>query len=54
MCFTNFTTGASHSLLAIGQEGVPDVIPLEGCHVGRQQSLVLLAKRVEAEIPDGA
>ncbi len=35
------------------QEGVPDVIPPEGCYLGWQESLTLLAKLVEAEIPDG-
>jgi hypothetical protein len=38
--------------LNIVQEGVPDVIPPEMCHLGWQESLVLLAKLVEAEIPD--
>ena len=38
----------------ITQEGVPDVIPAEGCYLGWQESLVLLGKLVEAEIPDGA
>jgi len=37
----------------ITQEGVPDVIPPEGCYLGWQESLALLAKLVEAEIPDG-
>jgi uncharacterized protein YndB with AHSA1/START domain len=36
----------------IVQEGVPDVIPLEACYVGWQESLALLAKLVEPEIPD--
>ena len=36
----------------IVQEGVPDVIPAEMCYLGWQESLVLLAKLVEAEIPD--
>jgi len=36
----------------IVQEGVPDVIPAEACYLGWQDSLVLLAKLVEAEIPD--
>jgi hypothetical protein len=36
----------------IVQEGVPDVIPPEACYLGWQESLVLLAKLVEAEIPD--
>jgi len=36
----------------ITQEGVPDIIPTEACYLGWQESLVLLAKLVEAEIPD--
>lgn len=38
--------------LQIVQEGVPDVIPLEGCYLGWQESLTLLTQLVEAEIPD--
>jgi uncharacterized protein YndB with AHSA1/START domain len=38
--------------LNIVQEGVPDVIPAEACYLGWQESLTLLAKLVEAEIPD--
>lgn len=38
----------------IEQSGVPDAIPPEGCYLGWQESLVLLGKLVEAEIPDGA
>jgi uncharacterized protein YndB with AHSA1/START domain len=38
--------------LNIVQEGVPDVIPAEACYVGWQESLNLLAKLVEPEIPD--
>ena len=36
----------------IVQEGVPGVIPAEACYLGWQESLALLAKLVEAEIPD--
>jgi len=36
----------------IVQEGVPDVIPVEACYLGWQESLILLGKLVEAEIPD--
>jgi uncharacterized protein YndB with AHSA1/START domain len=36
----------------IVQEGVPDVIPADACYLGWQESLTLLAKLVEAEIPD--
>jgi len=38
--------------LNIVQEGVPEMIPAEACYLGWQESLVLLAKLVEAEIPD--
>ncbi len=38
--------------LNITQEGVPDVIPAEACYLGWQESLALLAKLVEPEIPD--
>jgi uncharacterized protein YndB with AHSA1/START domain len=38
--------------LNILQEGLPDVIPVEMCYLGWQESLVLLAKLVEPEIPD--
>ena len=37
--------------LEIVQEGIPEVIPLEGCYLGWQESLTLLAQLVEAEIP---
>ena len=37
--------------LNIVQEGVPAVIPAEACYLGWQESLTLLAKLVEAEIP---
>jgi uncharacterized protein YndB with AHSA1/START domain len=37
--------------LDIVQENLPDVIPLEGCYLGWQESLNLLARLVEAEIP---
>ncbi|MEJ2695992.1 MAG: SRPBCC family protein [Candidatus Sulfobium sp.] len=38
--------------LSIVQEGVPAIIPAEACYLGWQESLALLAKLVEAEIPD--
>ncbi len=38
-------------LVAI-QEGIPEVIPREACYLGWQESLALLGKLVEAEIPD--
>ena len=36
----------------IVQEGIPEVSPPEACYLGWQESLVLLAQLVEAEIPD--
>jgi uncharacterized protein YndB with AHSA1/START domain len=38
--------------LNITQEGIPSVIPVEACYLGWQESLALLAKLVEVEIPD--
>jgi uncharacterized protein YndB with AHSA1/START domain len=38
--------------LGIVQEGVPEAIPPEDCYLGWQESLALLAKLVEAEVPD--
>ena len=37
--------------LDVAQEGIPEVIPPEACYLGWQESLELLAKLVEAEIP---
>ena len=38
--------------LHIVQEGLPDAIPPDACTLGWQESLALLAKLVEVEIPD--
>jgi uncharacterized protein YndB with AHSA1/START domain len=38
--------------LNILQEGIPGAIPAEACYLGWQESLTLLSKLVEAEIPD--
>ena len=40
------------SELTIVQEGVPEVIPVEMCYLGWQESLVQLANLVEPMIPD--
>ena len=37
--------------LNVIQEGIPDVIPVEACYLGWQESLTLLAMLVEPEIP---
>jgi uncharacterized protein YndB with AHSA1/START domain len=36
--------------MTVVQEGITDVIPLESCHLGWQESLALLAQLIEAEI----
>lgn len=36
--------------LSIIQEGIPELIPTEACHLGWQESLMLLAQLVEADI----
>ncbi|MDF3067027.1 MAG: activator of ATPase [Polyangiaceae bacterium] len=38
--------------IAIVQEGIPSVIPIEGCYLGWQESLTLLTQLVEAEIQE--
>lgn len=38
--------------VSIVQADIPAVIPAEACYLGWQESLVLLGKLVEAEIPD--
>ena len=38
--------------IKILQEGIPEVIPVEMCYLGWQESLEKLAKLVEPEIPD--
>jgi len=36
--------------LSVVQEGIPEVIPVEACYLGWQESLVLLTMLIEAEI----
>lgn len=38
--------------LNITQQGIPDVIPEEACHLGWQDSLASLARLVETDIPE--
>jgi uncharacterized protein YndB with AHSA1/START domain len=38
--------------LTVVQEGIPEVIPVEACYLGWQESLLNLARLVEPEIPD--
>ena len=54
-CASSYNTVARVSVgtdIHITQEGVPDAIPPDACVLGWQESLTLLAKLVEAEIPD--
>jgi uncharacterized protein YndB with AHSA1/START domain len=37
--------------LNITQEGIPESIPVEACYLGWQESLMLLAQLIEADIP---
>ena len=39
--------------LTATQEGIPDMIPVEMCYLGWQESLDKLKRLVEPEIPDG-
>lgn len=38
--------------VSVTQKDVPGVIPADACYLGWQESLILLGKLVEAEIPD--
>jgi uncharacterized protein YndB with AHSA1/START domain len=38
--------------LHVEQSGIPEMIPVEACYLGWQESLNLLTLLVEAEIPD--
>ena len=44
--------GSFGTELNIVQENLPDAIPIDACYVGWQESLNLLAKLVEPNIPD--
>ena len=47
----NFKAVSCGTELTVQQEGVPEVIPLESCHLGWQESLAQLALLVEPEVP---
>ena len=47
-------SGMAGTDVSIVQKGIPDAIPVEFCYLGWQESLEMLAKLVEPEIPDGA
>lgn len=48
---TTLRAVAGGTELVVEQDGLPDVIPPEACRLGWQQSLDLLARLVEAEVP---
>ena len=37
----------------ITQEGIPEMIPVEHCYLGWQESLTLLARLIERAVPEG-
>ncbi|UXH78440.1 SRPBCC family protein [Roseateles amylovorans] len=39
--------------MEVTQEGIPELIPPEACHLGWQESLLLLTQLVEPDIPNG-
>jgi uncharacterized protein YndB with AHSA1/START domain len=43
--------GSPGTEVNIVQEGIPEAIPLEACYLGWQESLILLAQFIEAEVP---
>ena len=47
----NFNAVLCGTEVNILQEGIPEVIPVEMCYLGWQESLEQLAKLVEPEIP---
>jgi uncharacterized protein YndB with AHSA1/START domain len=47
-----FKTVSCGTEIHVAQEGIPDMIPAEGCYIGWQESLTQLAQLVEPEIPD--
>jgi uncharacterized protein YndB with AHSA1/START domain len=53
MTIIEFKAVSTGTDLSIEQSGIPEAIPVEMCYLGWQESLVLLAKLVEAEIPAG-
>lgn len=48
----SFSAVSCGTELKVVQDGIPAAIPVEACYLGWQESLTLLGKLVEAEIPD--
>jgi uncharacterized protein YndB with AHSA1/START domain len=51
ICTVTFREVSCGTEMNVVQEGVPEVIPLEACYLGWQESLEHLARLVEPEIP---
>jgi hypothetical protein len=50
-CRTSGSATPTASTLRVEQSGIPDLIPLEMCYLGWQESLAQLATLVEPDIP---
>ena len=48
----NLRTVSVGTELDVVQEGIPEMIPLEACYLGWQESLMQLAQLVEPDIPE--
>ena len=48
----DLSTVACGTELSVVQEGIPPAIPVEFCYLGWQESLEMLARLVEPDIPD--
>lgn len=48
-----FRKVSSGTELKILQQGIPDLLPADGCYIGWQQTLAQLALLVEPDIPNG-
>jgi uncharacterized protein YndB with AHSA1/START domain len=51
MVTLDFKSVSCGTELSVVQEGIPEVIPAEACYLGWQESLMLLALLVEANVP---
>jgi uncharacterized protein YndB with AHSA1/START domain len=51
MVTLDFKSVSCGTELSVVQEGIPEVIPAEACYLGWQESLILLALLVEANVP---
>jgi uncharacterized protein YndB with AHSA1/START domain len=47
----SFTMVSCGTELNVVQDGIPEVVPVDACYLGWQESLALLAQLVEADLP---